>query len=145
MNEKIEAICAAHPVGHRLGTIPGMGPLTATALVAAVRDASHLKKGRQVAAWSGLVPRHHSPGGKARWLGSSKRGAVYRRTLLVQGARATRRWVGLKTDRRSPWGRGLVERRGKNKAAVAVANKNARMVWALLTTAQGYTAAPGGA
>ena len=72
-------------------------------------------------------------------LGISKRGDIYLRTLLVHGARATLRWVGLKTDRRSQWGRALMERRGKNKAAVAVANKNARMVWALLTTDQVYT------
>ena len=139
-NEKIAAICAAHPVCQRLETIPGIGPLTATALVAAVSDASHFKNGRQFAAWIGLVPRQHSTGGKARLLGISKRGDVYLRTLLVHGARATLRWVGLKTDRRSQWVRSLIERRGKNKAAVAVANKNARIVWALLTTDQVYTA-----
>jgi transposase len=139
-NEKIEAICAAHPVCQRLGTIPGIGPLTATALVAAVSDASHLKNGRQCAAWIGLVPRQHSTGGKARLLGVSKRGDVSLRTLLGHGARATLRWVGLKTARRSQWSRALIERRGKNKAAVAVAHKNARIVWALLTTDQVYTA-----
>jgi transposase len=139
-NEKIAAICAAHPVCQRLGTSPGIGPLTATALVAAVSAASHCKNGRQFAAWVGLVPRQHSTGGKARLLGISKRGDVYLRTLLVHGARATLRWIGLKTDRRSQWVRALIERRGKNKAAVAVANKNARIVWVLLTTDQVYTA-----
>jgi len=139
-NEKIAAIGAAHPVCQRLETIPGLGPLTATALVAAVSDARHLKHGRQFAAWLGLVPRQHSTGGTARVLGIRKRGDVYLRTLLVHGARAPLRWVGLKTDRRSQWVRGLVERRGKKKAAVAVANKNARMVWALLMTEQEYTA-----
>jgi transposase len=103
----------------------------------------NFKNGRQFAAWIGLVPRQHSTGGKAYLLGISKRGDVYLRTLLVHGARATLRWVGLKTDRRSQWVRGLVERRGKNKAAVAVANKNARLVWALLTTEQVYTAVHG--
>src|SRR5215217_8433585 len=105
-NEKIEAICAAHPVCQRLGTIPGIGPLTATALVAAVSDANHFKNGRHFAAGVGLVPRQHSTGGKARLLGISKRGDIYLRTLLVHGARATLRWIRLKTDRRSKWLRG---------------------------------------
>jgi transposase len=138
-NEKIEAIGAAHPVCQRLVTIPGIGPLTATALVAAVSDATHFKNGRHFAAWVGLVPRQHSTGGKARLLGISKRGDVYLRTLLVHGARATLRWIGLKTDRRSQWSRALIERRGKNKTAVALANKNARIAWVLLTTDQVYT------
>jgi len=86
-----------------------------------------------------LVPRQHATGGKPRLLGMSKRGDVYLRKLLVHGARATLRWIGLKTDRRSTWLRGLIERRGKNKAAVALANKNARIVWVLLTTDQVYT------
>jgi transposase len=137
--EKIEAIGAAHPVCQRLMTIPGVGPLTATALVAAVSDATHFKNGQQFAAWVGLVPRQHSTGGKPRLLGISKRGDVYLRTLLVHGARATLRWIGLKTDRRSQWLRGLLERRGKNKTAVALANKNARIAWVLLMTDQVYT------
>lgn len=139
--EQIEAIGAAHPVCQRLMTIPGIGPLTATALVAAVSEPNSFKNGRQFAAWVGLVPRQHSTGGKPRLLGISKRGDVYLRTLLVHGARATLRWVGLKTDRRSKWLRGLIDRRGKNKAAVALANKNARIAWALLTTDHVYTPA----
>jgi transposase len=137
--EKLEAISAAHPVCQRLETIPGIGPLTATALVAAVSETSAFKNGRQFAAWLGLVPRQHSTGGKARLLGISKRGDVYLRKLLIHGARATLRWVGLKADRRSQWLRGLLERRGKNKTAVALANKNARIAWVLLTTDQVYT------
>jgi transposase len=136
---KLEAISAAHPVCQRLETIPGIGPLTATALVAAVSDPSAFKNGRQFAAWVGLVPRQHSTGGKARLLGISKRGDVYLRKLPVHGARATLRWVGLKADRRSQWLRGLLERRGKKKTAVALANKNARIAWVLLTTDQVYT------
>jgi len=81
--------------------------------VAAVSDASAFKNGRQFAAWLGLVPRQYSTGGKERLLGISKRGDTYLRKLLVHGARATIRWVGLKTDRRSQWIRQLVERRGK--------------------------------
>ena len=79
-------------------TLPGMGPFTATALVAAVSDASACKHGRPCAAWLGLVPRQHTPGGKERWLGLSKRGDTYLRQLFVHGARATMRWVGRKTD-----------------------------------------------
>ena len=132
--EKLEALATTHPVCQRLRTIPGIGPLTATALVAAVSDASAFKNGRQFAAWLGLVPRQHATGGKERLLGISKRGDSYLRQLLVHGARTTIRWVGRKTDRRSQWIRQLVERRGKNRTAVAVANKNARIVWALATT-----------
>jgi transposase len=136
--EKRDTLAATHPECQRLMTIPGIGPLTATALVAAVSDASAFKNGRQFAAWLGLVPRQHTTGGKERLLGISKRGDTYLRKLLVHGARATIRWVGLKTDRRSQWIRQLLERRGKNRTAVAVANKNARIVWALLTSHQDY-------
>ena len=121
----------------------GIGPLSATALVAAVSNASAFKNGRQFAAWLGLVPRQHSTGGKERLLGISKRGDSYLRQLLVHGARTTLRWVGCKPDRRSQWMRHLVERRGKNRTAVAVANKNVRIVWALLTSHQDYQLAPG--
>jgi transposase len=123
-----------------LETIPGIGPLTATALIAAVSEATHFQHGRQFAAWVGLVPRQHSTGGKARLLGISKRGNGYLRTLLVHGARATLRWIGVKTDQRSKWVRALIERRGKNKTAVALANKNARIAWVLLSGEQTYAA-----
>ena len=136
--EKLEALATTHPECQRLMTIPGIGPLSATALVAAVSDASAFKNGRQFAAWLGLVPRQHSTGGKERLLGISKRGDSYLRQRLIHGARVTRRWVGRKTDRRSQWMRQLRERRGKNRTAVAVANKNARIVWALLTSHQDY-------
>src|SRR5258706_3581354 len=107
-------------------TIPGIGPLTATALVATVSDASAVKNGRQCAAWLGLVPRQHATGGKERLLGISKRGDSSLRKLLVHGARTTIRWVGRQTDRRSQWMRQLVERCGRNRTAVAVSNTNAR-------------------
>jgi transposase len=136
--DKLEAMAQAHPKCRRLMTIPGIGPVTASALVAAVRDAHAFKNGRQFAAWLGLVPRQHSTGGKERLLGISKRGDTYLRKLLIHGARATLRWVGLKTDRRSQWVRALVARRGKNKTAVAVANKNARIVWVVLTSQSVY-------
>src|SRR5215510_7298199 len=136
--EKLDTLAQTHPECQRLMTIPGIDPLTATALVAAVSDASAFKNGRQFAAWLGLVPRQHTTGGKERLLGISKRGDTSLRKLLVHGARATIRWVDRKTDRRSQWIRQLVERRGKNRTAVAVANKNARIVWALLTSHQDY-------
>ena len=131
--EKLEALATTHPECQRLMTIPGIGPITATALVAAVGDVGVFKNGRQFAAWLGLVPRQHSTGGQTRLLGISKRGDSYVRKLLIHGARATLRWVKLKTDDRSRWMRGLLARRGWNRTAVAVANKNARIVWALLS------------
>jgi transposase len=106
--------------------------------VAAVSAASAFQNGRQFAAWLGLVPRQHSTGGKARVLGMSQRGDSSLRKLLIHGARPTIRWVGRKTDRRRQWMRHLVERRGTNRPAVAVANKHARMVWALWTNPQDY-------
>jgi transposase len=129
--EKLESLAKTHPECQRLMTIPGLGPITATALVAAVGDVGVFKNGRQFAPWLGLVPRQHSTGGQRRLLGISKRGDSYLRKLLIHGARATLRWVKLKTDDRSRWIRGLLERRGWNRTAVAVANKNARIVWAL--------------
>jgi transposase len=141
--EKLDTWAVTHPACQRLMPIPGIGPCTATALVAAVSDASACKNGRQCAAWLGLVPRQHATGGQERWLGISKRGDSYLRKLLVHGARTTIRWGGRQTDRRSQWMRPLVERRGTNRTAVAVANKHARMVWALLTSHPAYQLATG--
>jgi transposase len=131
--EKLAALAHTHPVCQRLLTMPGIGPLTATALIAAVGDAQVFKNGRQFAAWLGLVPKQYSTGGQTRLLGISKRGDSYLRKLLIHGARATLRWARTKADRRSQRIRGLLERRGWNRTAVAVANKNARIVWALLS------------
>jgi transposase len=139
-DEQLTAIGQAHPECQRLQTIPGIGPVTATALIAAIGDATQFKNGRQLAAWLGVVPREHSTGGKPRLLGISKRGDVYLRTLLVHGARTILRWVDTKSDDRSRWLRALIARRGKNRAAVAFANKNARIVWALLVYQQEYRA-----
>ena len=130
---QISAISRAEPACRRLEAIPGIGPLTATALVAAVGDAAVFKNGRELAAWLGLVPRQHSTGGRPRLLGISKRGDRYLRCLLIHGARAALRTAGRHEDRRSRWAVGVEERRGKNVAAVALANKNARAAWAVLT------------
>jgi transposase len=137
-NEKLTAIGQAHPECQRLQTIPGIGPVSASALVAAIGDVTQFKNGRQLAAWLGLVPREHSTGGKPRLLGISKRGDRYLRKLLVHGARATLRWVDTKSDDRSRWLKALIARRGKNRATVALANKNARIAWALLAHNQEY-------
>jgi transposase len=137
-DEKLAAIGRAHPECQRLQTIPGIGPISATAILAAISDASQFKNGRQFAAWLGLVPREHSTGGKPRLLGISKRGDSYLRKLFVHGARATLRWVDSKQDERSRWLKALIGRRGKNRAAVALANKNARIAWALLAHHQEY-------
>jgi transposase len=138
---QLTRLARSHPVCQRLMTIPGLGELTATALVAAVSDAAQFKNGRQFAAWLGLVPRQHSRGGKSRLLGISKRGDMYLRTLLVHGARSCLRWVDRQRDRRSQWARSLLERQGWNRAAVALAHKNARVAWVLLRTDQVYCAA----
>ena len=137
-NEKLTAIGQAHPECQRLQTIPGIGPVSATALIAAIGDVTQFKNGRQLAAWLGLVPREHSTGGKPRLLGISKRGDRSLRKLLVHGARATLRWVDTKSDDRSRWLKALIARRGKNRATVALANKNARIAWALLAHNQEY-------
>jgi transposase len=137
-DEKLAAVGRAHPACQRLQAIPGIGPISATAILAAVPDATHFKNGRQFAAWLGLVPREYSTGGKPRLLGISTRGDGYLRKLFVHGARAALRWVDAKQDDRSRWLKALIARRGKNRAAVALANKNARVTWALLAHHQEY-------
>lgn len=117
----------------KLARVEGVGPVIATALVAAVGNAREFANGRHLAAWLGLVPRQCSSGGKERLLGISKRGDCYLRTLLIHGARATVQSARRKTDARSRWIMRLEQRRGKNIATVAIANKNARIAWALLT------------
>jgi transposase len=120
----------------RLEQIPGIGPLTASALVASIGNARNFKNGRQLSAWLGLVPRQHSTGGKPVLLGISKRGDVYLRTLLIHGARSAL----LRQKPSEHWGAALAERRNKNLAAVALANKNARIVWALLAHGRDFQA-----
>lgn len=121
-------------------TIPGIGLMTATALYAAVGNCSEFKNGRHLAAWLGLVPRQHSSGGKNVLLGISKRGDVYLRKLLIHGARSVLQHATKKTDRRSCWALALKDRAGTNRTAVALANKNARTVWAVLTRKEPYQA-----
>ena len=124
----------------KLADIPGIGPLTASALVASIGDAKTFQNGRQLAAWLGLVPRQHSSGGKPMLLGISKRGDAYLRTLLIHGARAVLNAATKKADPSNRWLTQLAMRRHKNIAAVALANKNARIVWALLKHGRTYSA-----
>jgi len=141
---EVEAVIVAEARANeacvRLQTIPGIGPLTASALVSAVGDGRQFKNGRQLAAWVGLVPGQDSSGGKPRLLGISKHGDTYLRTLLIHGGRAVERTCGAKTDPRSRWLRAVGERRHRNIAAVAQANRNARIAWALLTRGESYRA-----
>jgi transposase len=116
----------------KLAKVPGIGPITASALVASVGDAKNFANGRQMAAWLGLVPRQHSSGGKPALLGISKRGDSYLRTLLVHGARSVVRYAEGKTNPAADWLKSLLARRNTNVAVVALANKNARIAWALL-------------
>ncbi len=115
----------------RIQKVPGIGPLTASALVASVGNACNFDSSRQFAAWLGLVPRQHSSGGKPTLLGMSKRGDTYPRTLLIHGARAVLRHA--LSRRPDDWVAQVAARRNNNIAAVALANRNARIVWALLT------------
>jgi transposase len=136
--DKIQAVHRASEVSQRLAEVPGIGPITATALLAALGDGQAFASARQVAAWLGLVPRRDSSGGKPKLLSISKRGDVYRRTLLIHGGRAVVKAATRKDSAESRWINGLVKRRHVNIAAVAVANKNARIVWALLTKSAHY-------
>ncbi|MCE4558028.1 IS110 family transposase, partial [Pelomonas cellulosilytica] len=123
----------------RLEKVPGIGPLTASALVASIGDAKNFDNGRQFAAWLGVVPRQHSSGGKPTLLGMSKRGDAYLRTMLIHGARSVIYRATQRADADS-WLVKLTTRRSKNIAAVAMANKTARTVWALLAHGREFTA-----
>lgn len=138
MDKKIKTLAGSNADAKRLQQIPGIGPITATALICAIGDGKQFKRGRDRAAWLGLTPRQHSSGGKDRLLGISKRGDAYLRTLLIHGARSVLKVAGQKDDPRSRWLQNLCGRRNKNIAAVALANKNARIVWALLTKQVNY-------
>ena len=124
----------------RLLTIPGIGPLNATALVAAIGDARSFARGRDLAAWLGLVPRQVTTGGKPKLLGITKRGSKYLRKMLIQGARAALPTLRAGDSRIGAWLRGLLARAHSNKAVVALAAKMARIVWALLRHEQTYEA-----
>lgn len=135
---RIRTLFRSNELCQRIGKIEGIGPITATALVAAVGDRTCFKNGRQFAAWLGLVPKQRSSGGKARLFGISKRGDRYLRTLMIHGARAVLGKAHGKQDPRSQWIGRMRERRHPNVVAVALANKNARIVWSVLTGGEAY-------
>ncbi len=148
LEREIQLSHRRNEASRKLAEIPGIGPITASALVASVGDAKNFGNGRQMAAWLGLVPRQDSTGGKPRLLGISKRGDTYLRTLLIHGARAVVRIAERKAGADS-WLKRLLARHNKNVAAVALANKNARIAWALLAHGRdyesNYMSAPAGA
>jgi transposase len=138
LNDEVERIASSDAACQRLRQIPGIGPLVATAIVASIGNGSAFHKGREFAAWMGLVPRQHSTGGKARLYGITKRGNRYLRMILVHGARA----VVLRSKReRIPmgsWLTSLEARAPRNVLIIAMANKLARIAWAVLSTGQDY-------
>lgn len=131
LTETVTEQAKDNPVVQRLMSIPGFGPVVASAFYHHVGNGSTFKCGRDVSASIGIVPRQYSTGGKDNLLGISKRGSKQLRTLLIHGARAVLRTIGDKQDKLSIWLRTLKEKRGFNKAAVALANKMARTGWAV--------------
>ena len=137
-DRELEQLAKASESAKRLMTVPGVGPLTALATVATVGNAHDFANGRQFAAWLGLVPRQWSTGGRTRLGRITKRGDPYLRTLLILGARAAIQAATRRNDKLSRWVLALKERRGYHKAVVALAAKNARIVWAVLAGGTTY-------
>jgi transposase len=137
---EVQQLCDQDKVCGELTKIVGIGPLTATALRAVSGDMGQFKNGRQFAAFLGLVPRQNSTGGKTTLLGISKRGDTYVRTLLIHGARASLISAHKRDDYRSRWATQLKATKGMNRAAVALANRNARTVFALLRRGEAFDA-----
>jgi transposase len=137
-DKKIKQMAAAHPVCERLMKIPGVGPITATALISTIGKATNFKNGRELSAWLGLVPKQHSTGGKNNLLGISKRGDSYVRTLLVQGAISAMTRCKNKTDNQLLWAQKLRANKGLQKASVALANKMARIIWSVMANDHDY-------
>lgn len=137
-DDQIQTAFRRTPDCQRIAAVEGVGPLIATAIVAAISNGRAFENGRQFSAWLGLVPRQNSSGGKSRLLGISKRGDPYLRTLLIHGARSVVYRTKTKTDKRSLWINDKQQRLGTSKACVAVANKNARIIWSLIAREQEY-------
>lgn len=137
---RISRLCSQNERSKRFLEVPGVGPLTATIAAADIAEGKNYQSSRDYAASLGLVPRQHSSGGKEVYLGISKRGNRYIRTMLIHGARAVLKNIKDKTDKLSLWLKSLIERRGFNKAAVALANKNARILWAMAVKNKEYQA-----
>lgn len=137
-DQEIAEGVSAHPMCKEILKIEGIGPITASAIVATIGDAKIFKNGREVSAWLGLVPKQHSSGNKIKLGGISKRGDRYVRTLLVHGARSVIKTCENKTDKKSQWAADKKQQIGFNKAAVALANKNVCIIWAMLVTGETY-------
>jgi transposase len=144
IESRIDAVFRQSERCQRLAAIPGIGPLTATALVASVGNGAEFRNGRHLAAWLGLVPRQFSTGGKNQLYGISKRGDRYVRTLLIHGARSAMLVMDRNRDPRRAWISALRARSCHNVAAVALANKVARVAWALLSSGNPYRPALAG-
>jgi transposase len=138
MDRRLTVLSDNHPDARRLKQLRGIGPLTATALVAQLGDGRHFKRGRQAAASLGLTPRHHGTGGKNLIYGITKRGDSYMRNLLIHGARAVVSQAKRRDDGLSCWLTGLAQKRHTNVAAVALANKTVRIAWAMLRNGTDY-------
>lgn len=138
LDARLRAICREDEKCRRLLTLPGVGPVVATALVASVGDGGQFKSGREMAAWIGLVPRQYSTGGKPQLGGVGRRANHYLRRQLVHGARAVALRLSTKNDMRSAWFQSVIDRRGFNKGIVAMANKMARTAWAMLTRQEDF-------
>ena len=137
-DQRISRLCNQSPLSGRFLEVPGIGPMIATIIASDLGDGKGYASSRDYAASLGIVPKQHSSGDKPVYLGISKRGNRYIRTLLIHGARAVLKNCSDKTDRMSLWLQSLIERRGFNKAAVALANKNARILWAMATKGEAY-------
>jgi transposase len=137
-DQKLQKIAFENESCKKISEIPGVGPITATAIVSSIGNIKDFKNGREFSAFLGLVPRQYSTGGKNTLLGISKRGDHHIRKTLIHGCRSVVRWSEEKTDKTSLWIKNKVETRGKNKATVALANKTARVIWVLLNTEASY-------
>lgn len=135
---KISQLCQTNELSKQLMSVPGVGSTIASIVAADLGEAQHYENARQYAASLGIVPKQHSSGGKLVFLGISKRGNRYIRTLLIHGARAVLRACENKEDKLSLWLQALIRRRGFNVAAVALANKNVRILWALANKKEAY-------
>jgi transposase len=142
ITNEIERISNDDARCRRLRQIPGFGPLVSTATVAAIGNGAAFRRGRDFAAWVGVVPRQYSTGGKQRLYGISKRGNVYLRRMLIHGARAVLLRVKYDTGGFGQWVHRLAQRAPRNKVVVAIANKLARMAWAVLSIGKEYRHQP---
>jgi transposase len=138
ISDGIERISEENALCRRLCQIPGFGPLVSTATVAAIGNGAAFRRGRDFAAWVGVVPRQYSTGGKQKLLGIGKRGNIYLRRMLIHGARAVLFRVKYDTGGFGQWVHRLMQRAPRNKVVVAIANKLARMAWAVLSSGKDY-------